>query len=80
MAALGGAGRLLAKASIALDLHDFEPFKAQSTSVELLDKEEKVRKSPCQSICRLLPYLMQSCLGSGRHIGMSRLWRYHTCR
>ena len=60
-AALGGAGRLLAQASIALDLHDFQPFKAQSTSVELRDKEKKVRNPPCQGMCRLLSHLMQSC-------------------
>ena len=59
-AALGGGGRLLAQTSIALDLHDFEPFKAQSTSVELRDKENKVCNSPCQGICGLLSYLMQS--------------------
>lgn len=55
-AALGGAGRLLAQASIALDLHDFEPFKAQSTCVELRDKEMKVRNCSCQGICRVLFY------------------------
>lgn len=42
-AANGGVGRKLAHASVDLDLHSFEPFKAQSASVELLGKESKVQ-------------------------------------
>ena len=42
-AAEGGSGRRLAQASIALDLSDFEAFKAQSASVELADRDQKVR-------------------------------------
>ena len=42
-AAEGGAGRRLAQASLALDLSDFEAFKAQSASIELADKGKKVR-------------------------------------
>ncbi len=61
-AAFGGAGRILAQASIALDLHDFEPFKAQSASVELQDKEDKVSNSPCPGVCALLSQLILGCL------------------
>lgn len=42
-AAEGGSGRRLAHASIALDLSDFEAFKAQSASIELTDRDQKVR-------------------------------------
>ena len=42
-AAEGGSGRRLAQASIALDLSDFEAFKAQSASIELTDRDQKVR-------------------------------------
>ena len=44
-AASGGVGRKLGHATVALDLHAFEPFKAQSASVELLGKEKKVAPS-----------------------------------
>ena len=42
-AASGGVGRKLAHASVDLDLHAFEPFKAQSASVELFGRESKVQ-------------------------------------
>ena len=57
-AASGGVGRKLGQACIALDLHEFEPFKAQSASVELMGREEKasgfpVRHSRFKSMCGL---------------------------
>ena len=42
-AAEGGSGRRLAQASIALDLSEFEAYKAQSASIELADRDKKVR-------------------------------------
>ena len=44
-AAEGGSGRRLAQASIALDLSEFEAFKAQSASIELADRDRKVRRA-----------------------------------
>jgi len=45
-AASGGVGRKLGQASIALDLHEFEPLKAQSATVELMGKEKKASGFP----------------------------------
>ena len=52
-AASSGVGRKLGQASIALDLHDFEPFKAQSATVELMGREKKASGFPVRhSICK----------------------------
>ena len=45
-AASGGVGRKLGQASVALDLHDFELFKAQSATVELMGREKKASGFP----------------------------------
>jgi len=45
-AASGGVGRKLGQASIALDLHEFEPLEAQSATVELMGKEKKASGFP----------------------------------
>ena len=55
-AAAGGAGKKLGETSIALDLSEFEPFKAQSATVELQDKDKKVQPfrawcSHCGVLC-----------------------------
>ena len=47
-AASGGVGRKLAHASVDLDLHAFDPFKAQSASVELFGRENKVQPGRLQ--------------------------------
>ena len=47
-AASGGVGRKLAHASVDLDLHAFEPFKAQSAAVELFGRESKVQPRTLQ--------------------------------
>lgn len=60
-AAAGGAGKKLGETSIALDLSEFEPFKAQSATVELQDKDKKVQPfepgaaivGSCVQICGL---------------------------
>ena len=43
---------MLGQASVALDLHAFEPFKAQPASVELLGNERKVHLSQGSSLLR----------------------------
>ena len=49
-AASGGVGRKLGQASVALDMHAFEPFEAQPASVELLGKERKVQPSQIRDV------------------------------